>query len=274
MSKLNWYYSGDEQRAEYRGFIIRAAHDSDSENPIECWDGHWPMIVGGSRDNRQTVYDRTKGGVPVDAPLDRFTDEQLVHDQIAIATTFGTTISELLSSGLNAALKYSRDADLLRRMFEDELGNVPDSHRLAHYALLYALLGIAHLETTVHGYSQGDQQDVLIVATPEAIKEMRPDVTPEDLTKDMQSQADLYEAWAYGNVWGYVIEDVAGAAIPDGVCFGYYGDVDDSGLEEAAIEAVDCHLDACRRARQTKLKELIRNRVPLHLRPHLLEEAA
>ena len=59
---------------------------------------------------------------------------------------------------------------------------------------------------------------------------------------------DLYGDWAWGNTYGYVIEeptawDEDGDAtewgeIPDGSCWGYYGDPEDSGLDEAAWESV------------------------------------
>ncbi len=278
MSKLSWDYSGDEQRAEYRGFTIRAINDTDCSDPIADRDGHWPMIKGGNRDCNEMIYDGASG-VPVAAPLDRFTDEQLVHDQKAIAD-----ILPYADIFAETGKKWCTDAYELRRLFEDDIGNVDNSHKLATFEALYGLLGIACLNTTARGYCQGDWADLLIVATPEAIKELRPDVTPDELAKDMQQQADLWEAWAFGNVWGYVIGkpeldedgDETGdfEEIEDGSCWGFYGDPSESGLEETAIAEIDAHIAYAAKQRQAKLKDLIRNRVPLHLREQLLKEAA
>ena len=94
-----------------------------------------------------------------------------------------------------------------------------------------------------------------------------------DLTGDLKSQADLFGAYAFGDVFGFVIE-----AEPDGEtldsCWGYYGsDFDESGLAEAAQELANHILASAAKRRAAKLKELIRNHVPLDKRPAILAEA-
>jgi hypothetical protein len=93
-----------------------------------------------------------------------------------------------------------------------------------------------------------------------------------DMVADLEAQADLLGSWAFGDVCGYVIESPDGEHLDS--CWGFYGsDFEKSGLAEAATEAADSILADAAKRKADKLKELIRNRVPLALRPALLESA-
>ncbi len=291
----NWDTGLDCEVAFYKGYRIKAERDDSPSNPFEDWDGNWPIMVYHGRNDGFTSYDKTKG-VAIDAVLDRFTDAQLIHDQIAIASAFDTKIMELTCYE-EEPTRYCHDADVLRKAFEDELGNWPDSKRLALFEELYKLLGIPAYQTTSCGHCQGDWAEVLVVATPEAQLEfgrteksvrqqaltelakgaVRTDATTEVTAKqiadiwekDLEGTADLYGDWAWGNVYGYVIEKLVrpttcfecDAELPvdaeaecldclaeieeewedieHGSCWGYYGDDHDkSGLEGAALDAI------------------------------------
>ena len=294
--KLDWDYdqSSGEQRATYKGLVIRAVRDSDASNPFENEDGHWPMLV--RTDGRITFYWEDTSPWYADDPLARFTPEQLVHDQKAIAKVLGAEDYDVryhMPEGNDAWTetedrpipKWLTDVDILRDWFDDAWEGVSDSDKLDKCAELYALLGIPHLNTCSRGYSQGDYAELLIVATPEAQKALREQPADMDaetwakaLSDDLTSQKELYGAWAWGDVYGYVIETCVNAdepaacancantlndgsdvcdqcggdfeapepeyeEIPDGSCWGYYGsDHAKSGLEESALEAADCYL--------------------------------
>lgn len=296
MTKLNWAdahtNSAPGYTAKYKGLTIRAEHDSCPSNPFEDWDGHWPMMA--RHDGSFTTYDKVKG-TDIDAPLCRFSDELLVHLQHHIAKVFGITVQEMLENrcdgwdgwdwpsdedGNPVYPKHCTDASTLTEAFDCELSDVYGSQKLAVLGALYDLLDIPNLVTSSHGYCQGDYTELLIVATPEAQAELRSQPADMDdetwakmLNADMEGQRDLYGAWAWGNVYGYVVEDANGEEIDS--CWGYYGsEFDESGLEEAALDAADHHLASMRRKRADKLKQLIASRVPLVYRPELLEMAA
>ena len=75
----------------------------------------------------------------------------------------------------------------------------------------------------------------------------------------------LLEYWANGNVYAYEIPAL------DEYCGGFYGwDHETSGLVEYATDAVETHLRLQRQKRYARLKQLLRDHVPLHLRPALL----
>lgn len=283
-TKLDWVYQDHarvvEYRAEYKGIVIRAIHDQCPINPFEEEDGHWPMLafpndnVGGF-----TTYDKLPG-LAVGAVLGRFNDHALIHDQKAIGAILNVTADEVSFHADIPPRKWWTDADALRSAFEDALYDMSDSDRFDALEALYKLLGIPVLNTTVHGYSQGDQTDLLIVATPEAQKELRSQPADMDdetwartLKDDMEGQAKLYKAWAFGDVYGYQLarkqvdtycpgcfarvengldtspccseetyteENLDDIEEGDTSCWGYYGsDFDWSGLEEAAIEAAE-----------------------------------
>lgn len=250
MSKLDWNYDNDLgcEVAMYNSYRIKAERDSYASNPFEDWDGNWPIAV--YYDGSIKVYEKTKG-VPIRDVLSRFDDVQLVFNQKHIEKLLGAERIDLHMHGIDwdedaSPPKWVTNGAALRSWFEDAIGNEYDSKLLDLYEELYNLLGIPCYKTTSRGYNQGDWAEVLVVATPEAVAEF--DCT-EVTESDLESTADLYSAWAWGDVYGYVIEkpifDEDGE-IEDWVdacdynsCWGYYGDDHDkSGLEEAALECV------------------------------------
>lgn len=272
---LSWTGYDANAQAKYRGFTIEAMHDESPTNPFEDWDGHWPMQV--RYDGRFTDYDKTKTGWSIDSTLNRFSDAQLVHDQKAIATILDTTIEWITECFAEDSepVGYCHDADVLRTGFDEVLADIRKSDLFRAWEQLYEILGIPCIVTDSTGYCQGDYAQLIIVATPEAQAELRskpddmsPEAWAETLHKDMQVQADLYTAWAWGNCWGWRVVDKNDEELD--CCWGYYGDHDTSGLEEAAMEAIDCHIDRIRRRRIARLKELILNKVPISRRPALL----
>lgn len=250
MTKLDWNYDdalGCEV-AFHNGYRIKAERDDSPSNPFEEWDGNWPIAIYYDRSIK--VYEKTKG-VPIRDVLSRFTDAQLVHDQKAIEKLLQVERIDLHLHGIEwdedaSPPKWVTDGAALRSWFEDGLGNFGDSELFDVYAELYKLLGIPVYSTTSRGYSQGDWANVLVVATPEAAAEFG---CKEITDKDLESTADLYGYWAWGDVYGYVIEkpifDEDGEiedwedACDHNSCWGYYGDDHaESGLEEAALESV------------------------------------
>lgn len=75
----------------------------------------------------------------------------------------------------------------------------------------------------------------------------------------------LLKYWANGDIYAYKIPAL------DEYCGGFYGwNHDTSGLVEYATDAIDAHLRLQRQKRYACLKQLLRDHVPLHLRPALL----
>lgn len=249
-TKLNWEYhdASGEYRTDYKDLRLRAVLDSDASNPFEDSDGNWPISVRSPdnfRSNAFKDYEKT-GGASIRNVLDRFTDVHLVHWQVHIAKIFDTEISALLERHDERPVKYCRNGAMLRTAFESEMDAVETSDLFDTLVKLYGLLDIPAMAMQSNGYSQGHWCEVLVVATPEAVEQFGcKQVTPEDL----QSTIDLYGAWAWGDVYGFIVERVERDEDGDEIeaveldsCWGFYGtDFDESGMEEAAMSSADYH---------------------------------
>lgn len=263
MTKLKFEWDGECQIAWHNGYRIRAEKDDHAENPLENWDGNWPCLV--RYDGSITEYDKI-AGPSIRDPLSFFSDEQLVHDQIAIAKALNTSIPQLAIDWMDALdddappPRYIHDADALSDAFYREMhNNVEDGELCDVLAALFDLAGIPALSYYSRGYCQGDCAELLIVATPAACKEFGTASTRAGgpgpyahvdayWEKNLAGTGDLYGAWVWDDVYGYIVEfavyDEDGEIedweeVEHGSCWGFYGDdFDESGLAEAALDAV------------------------------------
>jgi hypothetical protein len=246
--KLDWTYNnklGVEVARYWDHVTIEAHQDSDAPNPFEDYDNHWPMVVYMGRDGMKRY---PEGKRLLGAALDAISSAQLVHDQHAIARIFGWTVSELLEDVCDSELhdvKYCRDANALSVAVHEAWCNLAPSQELRVAYELYTLAGVPAHHTQVHGPCQGDWAELLIVATPEQVKAFGTE--PEHIQASLEAQAKLYEAWAWGDCYGYIVKH-RGVEIDDGSCWGYYGsDHHESGLEESALEAADWFIKSRRK---------------------------
>lgn len=270
--------------ATYEGFTVRAERDSDASNPMDD-DGNWPMLAKHERSIKE--YDSTKGA-SIRNVLDRFTDGQILHHQKAIIAAFGndaryynpltgdysaTVADDFAEHVRNYRDEWASIADLKRDYFEDALAAVADCDLFDVLESLYDILKIPCLNSCTQGHSQGDYADVLIVATPESVAEFGLNGRKShNFERDMKGQLATYGAWACGDCYGYVIGNDDDDHLES--CWGYYGsDHDKSGLGQAAAESLKYIIDDRRKARQSRVAEMIANRVPLHIRQVELAQA-
>jgi len=207
VTKLSWDFDNDLgcEVATHNGYRIKAVRDDNASNPFEDWDGNWPIAI--YYDGSIKVYEKTKGA-PLRDVLSRFNDAQLVFNQKHIEKLLRAERIDLHMHGIDwdedaSPPKWVTDGAALRSWFEDAIGNEYDSKVLDIYEELYKLLGVPCYKTTSRGYCQGDWAEVLVVATPEAVAEFG---CKEVAESDLEGTADLYSAWAWGDVFGYVIE--------------------------------------------------------------------
>lgn len=81
----------------------------------------------------------------------------------------------------------------------------------------------------------------------------------------LANEVKIFSQAASGEVFGWLVEDVDEDHI--GMCGGYYGyDHEESGLLDDARSSIDCHIASLRKANIQRLKDMIRNRVPLFSR--------
>lgn len=183
--------------------------------------------------------------------------------------------------------EYERIADAKRELLDEWLDEIKPSRYSGHagdymtaLGELCELRGWPSLSTSSHGYCQRDYAELLLIFSPAYAKEIgaawpRSAKAKAEARERLKSDAKLWGAWAWGDVYGFVIESDDESPLPSDVidsCWGFYGDdFAWSGLAEAAAESL-AHIREERKAKRlAKLKELIRARVPLAARAAILE---
>ncbi len=254
---------------EYKGFRIEVAQDENAENPVDDWDGEPPLMAhGGSRHGRTTSYN----GAPEDwrdlvellpaSCFDRIrrvdlvkqifvTPEKMSLKEFAgIVRDLGGDVRGALVEALNDCFNESPSG------WRDAIEWMETAETLLTFA------GIPCLQTQSNGHSQGDTALLLVIATPEWLA--LTGVKPEDAKAQLEGTAELYGAWAWGDVYGVsritapvtpeeAEDGTEGREIEDGACWGFYGrDHEKSGLMEHARTSIDWHLE---QMEQTALNE-------------------
>lgn len=261
--KLNW----TDNEARVGKYRIRVEQDSRPENPFEGGDtSYFPMAV--YYDRTINTYESTPG-ITIGRSMHRMTPEHLIHDQHALCKAVGAEHSSLFDT------KYCRDHDEIAELVWGEFQELTHQQALDAEAEICKLLGIPAYRHTSRGHSQSDWAEVLVIATPEArekfgltddyVREHALASAPRALickhfddfkvletkaierwwNEQLKKQAEMYDAWAWGDVYGYIIdvmgedEDGDEIVVEESVdsCWGFYGsDHAKSGLEDAVLE--------------------------------------
>lgn len=140
---------------------------------------------------------------------------------------------------------------------------------------LYRLAGVPAETFERNGYCQGDSVYGLIVMTPEWAETVgaphakgKPDMAACE--RDMASQADVYGAWVWGDVYGFTV--TGPAADSDDHLSGFYGSNPmDSGIADAIAESINGASSHALKSRLRRVKELVQARVPLMNRQAILD---
>lgn len=227
---------------EYKGCKILIHRDEGPENPFEAWDCEPPLL---------TYYEEFKSYGEIEDLRDiialipdscfergervKFWREYVgsiysLRDVAEMKRDSGMTTREAIESLILSAWGYKPES----------WSNATEWMELAESLL--SIAGITCYQGQSNGYSQGDSTLVLAIATPNWLKASG--VLKDRESKAMKCAFDLYSAWAWGDVYGYTLEDENGDELIDS-CWGFYdSDHQESGLLEGAQNAIDCHLEA------------------------------
>jgi hypothetical protein len=245
---------------DYKGFEIEIHLDSDYSNPFEDWDCEYPLMCTFD----SGIQDYSKG--TIDTYLCSYlSSNQITRHMNKVLEMINWTKEDFDFSYPLGEWSKSERQDQLSDLLSEWI-----CERLENRASFCSSFGIKHYYGSSCGYSQGDYSKVFICWTPEFGKvtgHEYKDVTEESL----KSTKELFDAWAWGDVYGYNVDGLHGVL---GSCWGYYGnDHNKSGLLEAAKDEIDCHLNWAKeqelkaeKKRQGKIKAMIKNQVPLQYR--------
>ena len=212
------------------GWEARIYRDEWPLNPWKDWDCEPPIAV--------LSYDRLQDDSRiVRDSLVVVSDWKLARHWREIAESLGECPKAFESRVKHHAWNYRQSlGDARRDLLGELLFNANPGDAMKAAAACYRIAGIEALATARHGYCQGDRAELLIVATPEWAK--LTGAPRETHARQLEAAADLWAAWAYGDVYGYVIMRPDGEE--SGVSgWGFYGnDYEKSGLMEAARDAL------------------------------------
>lgn len=265
MTKLDFDFHSPTKESDphfiayYEGYRVLVYLDLYPECPWEAWDCEPPVITyTGHRDGI-----RTWGDIDVSLPV--LTTEQILTHKREIARYLNPE-GPLNCSLLRAIGEYRSSYhtaehavnELLEEVFQGTLGN----EKLDMLADVLSMAGIDNYLGTRNGYCQGDWAEILVVATPEWIKK----VGAYNVSKEsLEHSADLWAAWAFGDVYRYSVKDPDGFVID--ACGGYYGNNhNENGLAEQALSAIKADIESKRKERTRKVKAFLKHRVPLDSR--------
>lgn len=235
---------------KYRGYEIEVYYDLNAQNPFEEWDCEPPIAVYYDRGIREHA---TKYGHVNSVPPLTGLQLELNHDEICEFLN-ADNLSEFDSDTENFDENVN---DAIREEIDGEY----ESKRLERLAEVYRWAGITARYSQVTGCSQSDWAYVLAVATPKFLEAMGSNAEAWDRDKEnpLEASIQLYEDWAFGNVYGFEIKDADGEDLAS--CWGFYGDYDGDMLDECR-STIDYDIQRKQTKHYKQLKLWIRNRVP------------
>lgn len=241
------------EKIEVRPGIFAAIYYDDSpENPWKAWYGQPPLLAYSDRSLTPYGEEVTAGDLLRLIPEYRFRSRAF---QDAILDALNLERETILWDRKNYPGTTFRDAVL------DRAGEgLSKEYRTDYLDGLETLAGFAKVPTyrgTATGSCQSHWAELLLFATPDWQKETG--IAAGNIPASLEADAELWEAWAFGDVYGYVLEtgdteDEDGDTVegeeldsldPGGhySCWGYYGsDHKESGLIEAATESADAFI--------------------------------
>ena len=229
---------------QYRGHTIRIEPDMNAQDPYGDCDGMWPMIVNGGRSFSNHDYNNASDVLmPTDAQYRR-------HKR-----------------ALMEVLDYTEDPDYSAEQTKDEvmdmIGDAIKQHDVDILAGVARTLGVPHLETGSIGYSQGDQVDILVVWTDafgEEIGKTKRWAKSKAGKESMEGNVEYWGAWAWGDVYGYMVDGPSG----DDSCWGYHdrdGIDGDSEVVKEARSAIDAGIAHDERKENERRAQVVREHI-------------
>lgn len=232
------------ERIELSPGIFAAVYNDESPgNPWEDWDGCVPVIAwdGRTLSRYRGTEEITPRSLATLLPLALFETAE------GREKAWGCLTSELpreVGDGPSWFNPENATVEDWRELFLCECDEESEDCAREYFDALEgiaALAGIHAGRREARGSCQGDWAELLFIFTPDFLEVTgiaANDLFPAQLKKEFDDARDLWEAWAFGNVYGFRLENEDGELIDeDGSVWGFYGyNHEESGLLETARE--------------------------------------
>ena len=222
------------------GYTAEIYPDNSPENPFEAWDCEAPIAVLNWQ-RYHAKFENYKGAelnlsilldhIPAEKWETREGKREILH---ALPFPMSDIRDEMLNMGNFRDAMSELVYDLKPYGWSEWIEYFDTMESLA------AVAGIPCHLTQSNGYSQGDSALVFTAALPAWVE--RAGTAPEYQHQACKHAADLWSAWAWGDVWGVArIVSPDGYEVEDASCWGFYGDHETSGLLDHCLEIVKIH---------------------------------
>ena len=238
-----------ETTENYKGYKIQILHDESPQNPFEEWDCNLPL----AQNSTHGLKDYSDGDI-ARYLSNILTDNQILRHQRTIADAFDIDLEYMKTYEFGVDQKIG---DIRLEIYSSTDFNA--------WEVICKLAKVPYLNTNSRGYSQGDYADVFTCYTKEFERVCGPAKEEVDL-ESLQANVGLWSAWAWGDVYGYVIDEDK----LENSCWGFYGDNQTSGILQEAQGVIDHHIQEKRLSRIKKIKQLIKANVPFMYRTQIL----
>ena len=208
---------------------LTIAQDLDARNPWDEWDCQTPLVWG-SLDSYRFDINRHDSGDDILDPFDGVPAPWASRHWRALCAILELEPARHDMKARESVRDYGGglgDArlELFREALDDMApmgwGTAVDYFNAL--AAIWELRGVPALAFQRNGYCQGDSVLGLLVATPAHAARCGFNLKNpgHDIRASLESDADLFGAWAFGDVFGFILEDSDGEPLDS--CWGFYG---------------------------------------------------
>lgn len=191
---------------DFQRTVIKLVHDEIPENPFDDWDTEYPLM--------SDIEDYSRGDID-SYLLDFLNFEVVKNNLVSLLKMTDYTLEEFRDDYPLDVYNDDERIEILIDILENWL--IDD---IKHRAVFCREFEIKHYHDTSRGFTKGDASEVFICWTPEF--EEATGLTYDKATvRDMKSSFKLFTQWAWGDVYGFRVEDEEGNIL-DG-CHGFYG---------------------------------------------------
>jgi len=226
----------------YKGITINIHSDDFPANPFEEFECEPPLLVLGLDDRNPTAYNKAPqrwGDILELLPPSCFERGK----RMELIKKLDGTLREFAEENRNMGT-----IEAICTCLTMQYGATPSGWRTAQEwfeaaAWILNWGGIPAVYKQSMGHCQGDIVLCLAVATPAWVEMVG--APPETHKRQLWEAIELYGNWAWGNVYGFKLEDGDGNDIDDIGCsiWGFYGwDHEKSGLMSEARAAIESYL--------------------------------
>lgn len=227
----------NEYVAQVGRYTVRIKQQSYAESPWDAWDCNAPFVRAGDRQGDAPEYSRDfPDALDLYSLINRAQLKKVCRElaQMLASEVDSEYTPVKLYHEARESLGYYQAQDLAITMHEIAIDMLYARNPLPAWEAGFSAMGWDYLNTCSQGYSQGDYVDILFVLPQRLLAQWG---IREGTESDALDHArKLWGYWAWGDVYGFVIETPDGEHVDS--CFGFYTDSPDTDEESGLLDSI------------------------------------